>query len=167
MNEVELKFIEIYVEDIKNRLANIGAILVSEGDLEMTTFIKDDFDRKDSTKKCLRVRKEHADTRVTYKSPAKVNSDATSRNEIEIVVDNYYNAVALFKQLGFTADESFIKHREHYELGEWHYEIDTVPGIPTYLEVEAQTEEELRTACEALGLNILDGKKGTIFEIYS
>lgn len=166
MNEVELKFIEIAVADVKERLQKAGAKLVSEGDLKMITFMKEGFDRKDSTKHYLRVRKEHNDTRITYKSPASKDSSATSRSETEVVVDDYDNAVALFEQLGFTADEPFTKHREHYELGDWHYEIDTVPGIPTYLEVEAQSEEGLHDACKAIALDVKDGKKGTIFEIY-
>jgi adenylate cyclase class 2 len=167
MKEVELKFIEIDVDETRKRLMRVGAKLVSSGELKMTTFIKEGFDRKDSTKQCLRVRQEHNDVRVTYKTPACSTSKATSRQETELIVDDYNKAVALFEQLGFSSDDPFVKHREHYELGDWHYEIDTVPGIPTYLEVEAGSDEQLLEACSVLGLNFSEGKKGTIFEIYS
>jgi adenylate cyclase class 2 len=113
----------------------------------------------------LRVRKVNGEIWITYKDPM-TDSEMTTRKEIEIKVDDYEKAITLLESLGFKRGTVFKKHRVHYELGDVHFELDTVGNIPTYLEIETQTEEAMKKICLELNLNILEGKKGTIVEIY-
>ena len=114
--------------------------------------------------KYLRIRRVNDDVQMTYKDPAK-ESDMTTREEIEIKVDNYEQAIKLIEKLGFEKGKVFRKHRIHYGLGDVHFELDTLENISTYLEIETQTESAMKEICVRLGLDISNGKKGTIVEI--
>lgn len=164
MNEIELKFLDIDVDEIKFKIESLGAILKYDIEIESFSFLADDFHGSDSNKKYLRVRKIGSDVVLTYKDPA-TDSKMTSRNEIEIKVDDYEKAILLIEKLGFTKGEVFRKHRIHYEFDTVHFELDTLENIPTYLEIETQTEDEMKSICEKLGLDMTMGKKGTIVEI--
>ncbi len=166
MQEVELKFLEIDVEKTKQKLLELGAVLVYDTTIDSQSFIGNGFHGSDSSQKYLRIRKTDGKVTLTYKEPAAQDSFTTSRKEIEIELDNYEKGLELISNLGLVPEQIFSKHRSHFELGTIHFEIDTVSGIPPYLEIETQDEEEMNRACELLGLLVSDGKKGTIFEIY-
>ncbi len=165
MNEIELKFLDIDVQDIKNRLNKLGAKIKFDTVIESYSFLAKGFDSWNSNKKLLRVRKINNQVTITYKDPAK-ESDMTSREEIECNVDNHENAILLLEKIGFKCDNVFKKHRIHYELEDIHFELDTLDNIPTYLEIETTTEDAMVDICKKLELDISDGKKGTIVEIF-
>ncbi len=165
MDEIELKFLNIDVENIKKKFDEIGAKLKFDTHLESYPFVSEDFCGFNTSKKFLRVRKVDGDVWITYKDP-KIDSKMTSRKEIEIKVDNYEKSITLLESLGFKKGKIFKKHRVHYELGDVHFELDTLENIPTYLEIETQTEEAMEKICLKLNLDISKGKKGTIVEIY-
>lgn len=164
MDEVELKFLNINVNEIKQKIQNIGAELKYDTYTESYPFLKEDFSASNSNKKYLRIRKINDDITITYKDPNK-KSNMSNRSEIEIKVDNYEKAIQLIEKLGFKKGKVFRKHRIHYELNDIHFELDTLENIPTYLEIETQSEDDMKNICIKLGLNILNGKKGTIVEI--
>lgn len=164
MNEVELKFLDINVEEIKDKLKKIGAELKYDSLTESYPFLAKGFDAWNSNKKYLRIRKAGDEVTLTYKGPAK-ESDMSLREEIEVCVDNYDNTILLLEKLGFTKGEVFKKHRIHYELEDIHFELDTLDNLPTYLEIETQTKEAMIDICQKLDLDISAGKKGTIVEI--
>ncbi len=164
MEEIELKFLDIGVNEIKEKLEKLGAELIYDSYTESFPFLAEGFHSSDSSKKYLRIRKINEDVKITYKDPAK-KSEMTNREEIEISVDNYEEAIKLMEKLGFKKGKIFKKHRIHYELGDIHFELDRLENIPTYLEIETQTEDAMKDICKRLDLNILNGKKGTIVEI--
>lgn len=164
MDEIELKFLNINVQEIKEKLNNIGAELKSDAQTESYSFLAEGFHASNSNMKYLRIRKINDDIRITYKDPAK-SSEMTVREEIEIKVDDYKTAISLLEKLNFKKDDVFKKHRIHYELGNIHFELDTLENVPTYLEIETQTEKDMINICKKLELDISTGKKGTIVEI--
>jgi adenylate cyclase, class 2 len=164
MDEIELKFLDIDVKEIKDKLKNIGAQKKYSAYTESYPFIAEGYHSNKSDQKYLRVRKVNNEITITYKEPAK-DSKTTNREEIEIKVSDYDKAILILERLGFQKGKVFKKHRAHYELGNVHFELDTLDNVPTYLEIETQTEEEMEKICKKLNLNIADGKKGTIVEI--
>lgn len=165
MQEIELKFLDIDVEDITARLEEIGAMKMYDSTVHSMLFHAEGFSGWDSTKKFLRVRKADEKVLITYKAPEE-HSSMTSRHEVECEVGDYDDAIALLAMLGFYPGEEYNKRRVHYELGSVSFELDTVGSVPTYLEVETTTEEEMEKICKALCLDISMGKKGTIVEIF-
>jgi len=164
MDEVELKFLDINVEEIKAKLDIVGAELIYDSKMEMFPFLADGFHSYKSEYKYLRIRKVNDDVTITFKAPNK-DSDMSFREEVEIKVDSYENGILLIENLGFERGAVFRKHRVHYEFGDVHFELDTLDNVPTYLEVETNSEEAMIDICLELGLDINDGKKGTIVEI--
>lgn len=164
MEEIELKFLNINIENIKQKLKELGAKLKYNTQIESYPFLTEGFHGSDSSKNFLRIRKSNDEVWITYKGPAK-KSSMTIREEIEVKVDNYDNAIKLIEKLGFKRGKVFRKHRLHYELGDIHFELDTVENIPTYLEIETTNEEDMKIICAKLGLDITKGRKGTIVEI--
>ncbi len=164
MNEIELKFLNIDVDEIKRKLKEIGAELKYDTHVESISFTADGFSGSDSSQKYLRVRKVDGEVEMTYKDP-EIDSHLSEREEINISTSDFGEAVRLLEKLGFSGEKLFKKHRIHYELGDIHFELDTLQNIPTYLEIETQNQADMKTACDLLGLDMGDGKKGTIVEI--
>ncbi len=164
MKEIELKFLDINKDEIIKKLVEVGAVQKYETELETTTFEGPNISRMDSAKTFLRVRKVVDDVILTVKAPAE-DSVMAVREEYEVKVDDYKEAVRIFEQLGFVPF-SFSKKRTHFELDTIHFEIDEWGFIPPFLEVETQTEEQMQDIVQKLGLRIEDGKKGMITEIF-
>ena len=110
MDEIELKFLDIDVKEIKKKLLNLGAKLIFDSQTESYPFLKDGFSSYDSNMNYLRIRKIDDDVKITYKAPAK-KSEMTNREEIEITVDSYENGIKLLENLGFVLGDVFKKHR--------------------------------------------------------
>lgn len=165
MQEVELKFLDIDVEDIKRKITEIWAVLKFDREMESCLLIKEWYSWWDSTKNLLRVRKIGHKSVVTYKDPM-LDSKMTSREEVEFETSDYWESVKLFQKMWFTIESINKKRRIHYELTDSiHFELDTLEWIPTYLEIETQSEDEMIEICKRLELDIWEWKKGTIFEI--
>jgi len=164
MDEVELKFLNIDIDQIKQKLIGLGAKLIFDTQIESYSFYGNGFHISDSKMKYLRVRKVNDEVTITYKSPTK-ESEMSNRKEIEIKVDDFDKAISLIEKMGLNKDKIFKKNRSHYELKNIHFELDTLENIPTFLEIETQTEQEMKEICLKLKLNISEGRKGTIVEI--
>jgi len=68
--------------------------------------------------------------------------------------------------MGFIEEESNIKKRTHYELGNICFEIDEFEGLPPYLEIETHSEKDMEDICKKLNLDINKGDNRVIIEIY-
>ncbi len=164
VQEIELKFLDINVSEIKEKLEKIWAKVVYDNFMEGYTFLKEWFSERDSSKKYLRVRKVNWKIEVTFKWPA-WKWKMTSREEIEFIADDYEKAILLLEKLWFEKWRFFKKHRIHYEKWDIHFELDTLENIPTYLEIEVKKEEDIINICKKLDLDIKLWRKGTIVEI--
>ena len=56
------------------------------------------------------------------------------------------------------SSRSYQKHRISYELNGVKFEIDTYPNIPTFLEIEAPSEEIIQDYVQRLGFTMDDAK---------
>jgi predicted adenylyl cyclase CyaB len=147
------------------KIIELGGSLKYDSMTESYPFLKEGFSSYDSSMQYLRVKKVNDEITITYKDPSKESDTVTNREEIEIKIDNYEEAIKLIEKLGFEKGELFKKHRMHYELKNIHFEFDTLENLPTYLEIETQSEKDMISICNKLNLDINQGKKGTIVEI--
>jgi len=137
------------------RLAELGATCTSNV-LESNCI----FDRPDDSllaKGCgLRVRHCEALTgqapapTVTYKGP-RLASELKLREEINVTVDDADQATAMLEALGFRRVLHFEKRRESWRLDDCAIELDTVPHLGSYVEIEGPDESSVRRAQERLG----------------
>lgn len=146
--EIEVKILEIDVDKVINKILKIGAVEV------YSTKISADFFINKEGKK-LRLRRMNGENILTYKEKYD-GGNVLITDETEIKFDNFDKMVALITALGFSKYGSSEKNRTSYKFEEIYFEIDTIPGIPTFLEIEAANVEELIKGVELLGYSMED-----------
>ena len=86
--------------------------------------------------------------------------------ETEIEVSSFEGANDLLIQLGYYFKSYQEKKRLSYRLWDHQIDLDTWPGIPTYMEIEGNSEEDLNNILEKLGFSISDAISCTADEVY-
>lgn len=100
------------------------------------------------------MRADGESTTLSYKEHAQHGVNGTY--EIELEIDDYQKAQLLFEKIGLVAFRHQQKKRHTFELGDVTFDIDTWPRIPTYVEIEGKSEQDLRDAADKVGLNWKD-----------
>ena len=74
------------------------------------------------------------------------------RKEMEIEVSDFDMANEILEELGYIPRGIQENKRIRYDLNGVEVDIDTWPKIPTYLEIEGTSEEEVYNTLELLGI---------------
>jgi len=156
MNEVEVKFLEVSVLQTIRTLEQLGAKKVFDGKIVPFYYDFPD-DSLRSKNKVLRLRKKGTEVEFAVKEKKNVNG-AKVAEETEVIVSDFENTRKILKTLGFKEISRMSKHRISYALGKWHFELDTYPGMPTFLEVEAHSIADLKKAVSAIGFSMKESK---------
>ena len=128
-----------------------------------------DFLRKfvNNQKKWIRLRQTKDTTTIAIKHVlADDGSGIQQMQETEIEVPSIKEANELLEGLGFAYRSYQEKRRISYEFNGYEIDIDTWPGIPTYMEVEGESEEKLDEFLKLLGYSIKNTVSCTADEIY-
>lgn len=88
---------------------------------------------------------------ITFKGPRQTGP-LKSREEVEVHVTSGKDAGALLGCLGYREMLSFQKRRESWTLGGCKVELDELPRLGTFVEVEGPTEAMIMKVREELGL---------------
>jgi adenylate cyclase class 2 len=155
--EIEAKMKVENLANVRERLQSVGAVMAGEH-LERNVF----FDTEDrsllAADEGLRLRMSQ-DTRtgktvyiITFKGPRQ-HGQLKSRDENEVTVGNFEDAAALLECLGFTRVLSFEKHRQSWTLGGCKVELDDLPYLGSYVEIEGPKEETVLKVREELELS--------------
>ena len=130
--------------------------------METNTFFDTGDERLTGEGVGLRVRRkrrldESADDKfvVTYKGPRRASS-MKSREELEFGVLDGDAAAAVFDRLGFAPRLTFEKVRESWRLDDCAVELDTLPRLGTFVEIEGPDEDAVHAARTRLGWDKLD-----------
>ena len=91
------------------------------------------------------------DAILTFKGPLQPGT-FKSREEIETHVENAAAATALLQALGFQPSLTFEKRRESWELARCHVELDEVPHLGFFVEIEGPDETTITAVQLQLGL---------------
>lgn len=89
---------------------------------------------------------------LTYKGPRR-DGELKVRTEEEMTIGSPDTAQAILAALDYYPTLSFQKRRESFRLGEARIELDELPALGFFLEIEADDEETVQTARKALGLD--------------
>lgn len=161
-NEIEAKFVNVDIDDIRSKLKNLGAILTQPmRDMQRVTIDTPDLKKKDAF---VRIRNEGDKTTITYKQFNSLSIDGVK--EIEVVVDDFDTAVALFKEAGLTYGSFQESRRETWKLGEVEIVIDEWPWLNPYIEIEAPSEELVVSTSAKLGFNWKNAVFGDVMAAY-
>lgn len=144
--EYEVRVLEIDEKSIKNKLNKLKAVLVE--DVFQKRYVYD-FNPKNPNK-WIRLRTNGKKTTLTIKNVETSNIDGT--RELEVVVDDFDTTNDILNELGYIPKGLQENKRIRYDLNGVEVDIDTWPGIPTYLEVEGSSEEEVYHTLDLLGI---------------
>lgn len=154
--EVEAKLRLTDPEALHAKLRELDAVRDRDM-LETNTY----FDKADGTFKStdqgLRVRVEidratgKAEAMLTHKGP-RTHGRLKSRSETELGVSDARGAAQLLSVLGFQPVLTFEKQRTRYLLDGCRVEIDTLPYLGTFVEIEGTTEQDVLSVQGKLGL---------------
>jgi adenylate cyclase, class 2 len=164
--EYEVRFLDIDKESIINKAIGQGYSDQGEKFLRETIFYDKDLKWRDENK-YARLRTYGGKTKLTYKH---IKSDTVDgAEEIEFEVSDESSAMSFLLKLNLIAFRTQEKKRRTLTKGDVTLDIDTWPTIPTYLEIEGKSEEDVRAAANELGFDytkasFLDARK--IIESY-
>jgi adenylate cyclase class 2 len=154
--EIEAKMKVTDLSAVRERLSAAGAKVIGAF-LERNTF----FDTEDrsllAADEGLRVRSSQdrgsgaVACTMTHKGPRQ-HGQLKSREETEMTVGSEPDALEMLVCLGFKRVLSFEKRRESWSLGGCKVELDEVPHLGTFVEVEGPKEEAVLRVRERLGL---------------
>lgn len=118
-------------------------------------------------KKWIRLRKTNDITTLTVKHILADNeTNIQQMLETEMVVPSMEEANDLLEALGYSYKNYQEKRRVSYLLNNHEIDIDTWPGIPTYMEIEGSDEKDLDEILNLLGYTMKDTVSCTADEIY-
>ena len=120
-----------------------------------------------NSKKWIRVRQTNDKTTIAVKHILADNGTKFQQMlETEIEVPSLNEANNLLEALGYAYKSYQEKERVTYVLDGYELDIDTWPGIPTYVEVEGTSEKELDKLLKKLGYSFKDTISCTADEVY-
>jgi len=90
-------------------------------------------------------------TTLTYKGPRR-KGDLKIREEQEVIINSADTALAILARLGYYPTISFQKRRESFTLKNARIELDELPQMGFFLEIEADDEQTIQSVRELLGL---------------
>lgn len=159
--EIEAKFLDIDKESIRKKLEEIGAKLIHPERLMRRKVFEHPTEKENDW---IRVRDEGDKITLSYKKLLDRTLHGTK--EITVDVSDFDKTCAILEgsKLKFVSYQE--TKREKWQLGNTEITIDTWPWVPTFVEIEAPTEEEVKDATQKLGLNWKDAEHGSVETVY-
>ena len=155
--EIEAKMKVADLEEVRRRLESLGATPAGEH-FEINTF----FDTPDNAlrvaDKGLRIRANRdaatgkTEQIVTFKGPRQAG-ELKTRKEIEFTVDDPEAATQFFAELGLGVSIRFEKRRRSWRFMNCKVELDELPKLGTFVEIEGPSHDAVMAARKALGLD--------------
>lgn len=158
--EYEVRILEIDVTDVRKKLDKIGASL--DWDLLQRRYVYDFIPKLSG--KWIRLRTNGEKTTLTIKNL--VSSEIDGTQELEIEVDSFEKTNLILNELGYEAKAYQENRRIQYLLDDVEIDIDYWPSIPTYLEIEGRSEEDVYKVVELLGFKKEDCTTKDVSNIY-
>ena len=148
MEEIEGKFLEINITDLRKRLKANNAKKIHK----MMLYKRYVFNLLNGEKGFIRTREENNAVTITVKTYPK-NSKYALESEISVNGTLEKSRDFLLSQ-GYKVKAYQETLREKWSLGHClEIAIDSIPGIPTYVELECKNEKEIKRVAGLLGLD--------------
>jgi len=167
MEEIEVKFLNINPEAIEAKLKSLGAKRVFERVYKVITFDYPDL-RLNEQAAWVRLRDEGDSVKLAFKQRlgVKKGQNDTGMLEHETVVGDFETTANILRSIGLTEKFFEEKRRIRYELDGVEYDIDEMPLLKPYLEIEAKSWDDVGKAMKLLELDPADKKICSAFQIY-
>lgn len=144
--EYEARVLEIDKEKLEKKLIALGAKKVADFDYKRKVY---NF-KPASRNKWIRLRTDGKKATLTIKEIKNFDIDGTLENEI--IVSDFDETDIMLNKLGYFSHSYQENKRTRYTLDGVEIDIDTWPYIPTYVEIEGNSTEEVEDMIKTLGL---------------
>jgi adenylate cyclase class IV len=167
VQEIEARFLEIDMKDLRKRLKKIGAKRIHD----MRLYRRQMFELCGSYMKgYARVRDENGTITATVKTYPKGQKYA---NEYEVALGagtTFEESISFMESTGLKKIAYHETIREKWKTKDGvEVTFDIIPGLPAYTEIEAKGEKQMKDISEKLGFHMKDatyGAYGLLFEHY-
>ena len=145
--EYEIRILEINQDEMIKKLETLGA--TKKGEFEQKRYV---YDLKPvQNGKWIRLRTNVKNTTLAYKDIVSDTIDGTK--EVEFEVSSIRDAEEFLNKIGFNYRSLQENKRIQYILDGVEIDIDTWPMIPTYMEIEGESEEKVNKMIEKLDVD--------------
>lgn len=165
--EIEVKFVDVDIDDIRSRLKKSGAVLEIPMRDVRRALIEEEHHSADNM--FIRIRDEGDKVTLCLKKKTKSlkNSTIDSTYEIETTVGDFDKTIELFRVAGWHYMTFQESRRETWKIDEAEVVIDEWPWIKPYIEIEAKSESIVRKVSSMLGFDWKDAVFGSVDVIYN
>lgn len=162
--EVEAKFLDVVSEELREKLKQHGAQLIQPEVLMRRKVFDYQDARLEKIGAWIRVRDEGNKITMSYKRL--VDRTFQGTKEITLTVDSFDAAGDFLSAAGLDSRSYQETKRETWQLDGCEVTIDTWPWIPTFVELEAETEKEVEAAAAKLGFDWAQAMHGSVETAY-
>lgn len=165
--EIEAKFVDVDIEDVRSRLQGIGATLDQPMRLMRRVLIEEEHHAAERS--FIRIRDEGDRVTLTFKRRTKPDDASTvdSTHELETTVGDLDITAKIFQEAGWDYITRQESRRETWHLDGVEIVIDEWPWIQPYIEIEAQSIDAVQDVAKQLGFNWDDAVFGSVDVIYT
>jgi adenylate cyclase, class 2 len=169
MEEIEVKFLNINKQELERQLGDIGAKKVGDFFYKRQVFDYPDLslDKKGAW---IRLRDEGDKIMLSFKQRLGMQGNTGNdegMKEIEFAVSDFEETAKFLYELGLVNKFYFENKRTRYEKEGVEFDIDEWPLLQPYLEIEADSWEDIDKAVEWLKLDKAEMKKFSTTQIYA
>lgn len=165
-SEIEVKFVDIDIEDIRRRLSAAGAELKQPMRLMRRVLIEEEHHAAERS--FLRIRDEGDKTSLTFKRRMLPDEATTidSTRELETTIGDFDTAIKIFSEAGWQYRTYQESKRETWHLDTAEVVIDEWPWLNPMVEIEAESEDIVRSVADQLGFVWNDAVFGSVDVVY-
>ena len=161
-SEYEITALDVDVKKIEEKLLEIGAI--KEGDFFQKRKLYNF--HEEYRGRFIRLRTNGIKTTLTIKDKS-AKKEIGSVKELEIEVSDFEKTDEILNMLGYEYSMYQENKRTIYKLGDIEFDIDKWPMIPTYLEIEGKSKEQVEEVIEKLDIDKNKLSLDKVSEIYN
>lgn len=162
--EIEAKFLSVDFDELRQKLATLGAVCEHPMRLMRRVIIEPDFFRN----AFIRVRDEGDKVTLTYKEF--LDDSITGAREQEVIVSDFDDTVAILKAGGLDYRSYQESRRETWRLssdeGDVEIVLDEWPWLGEYIEIEGPSEKAIKTVAKQIGVSWTDAIFGSADVLY-
>lgn len=150
--EIEVKFADIDIEQIRARLTDASAKCIQPMRLMKRALIEEPHHEQENA--FIRIRDEGDKITLTFKRRSdQLGAAIDNTKELEVEVSDFDKTVQLFSEAGWKYKTFQESRRETWELDGTEVVIDEWPWLHPYIEIEGESEAAIKAVAKKLGLN--------------
>ena len=163
--EIEAKFLNVDVKNVREKLKKVGAVKQYPERLMKRKVFDYPDNKLDKEDAWVRVRDE-GDNKITLSYKKLLDRSLHGTKEITLDVSDFETMCDFLQACGFEIKSYQETKREKWTLEESEITIDTWPWIPTFVEIESATEEEIHKVSNLLGFDWNKALHGSVETAY-